>query len=906
MAEGEDTARADAQVASPPQSPAARWQVPLHVWFGVAGLVLAMILVFALDTSLPIGFNAAYLYSIAVIGAGLWRKRWIVIAAASLGIVLAGLAYFFKQESSESIPSSLVLYNRIGSAVVIGLTALMVVVFIGRGERLMTLARELAEAAEEREASEQLVTAVKRIVDIGMWTYDYAHPEIVDWSDEVALIHGRPPGTKPSPAEAFEHYAPDDRRRLAEAIELAAATGDPFMEEARLEMPDGTSKVILVLGKVILDAEGGRQRINGVVQDVTLWRDAESALSAQRRQYVQLVSAMPFIIWTANADGVVDFLNEAMVRYTGVPLEGLVGEGWARRVHPDDIERVWADWGEAIQRRKNYDTEFRLQNWAGEFRWHRVSAQPEFAADGSVLRWWGCAIDIHAVHVLRQKADEVARERDMVLESIADGVYTVDREWRFRYLNPAAETMLQRSAEDLIGKVVWDEFPAEVGTEFYRVFHRAMENHTVEFITMHSPTLGREFDVVMSPSDGGLTVFFRDTTELRRLHEQLAHAQRLESIGRLTGGIAHDFNNLLTVVIGGAEAIAADAALTDDAREMAELVLEASLRGAELTRRLLAFARRQPLEPRPVDVGSQLMSILPIIKRTLGEAVTVETSLQPDLPLVTIDPGQLENALLNLAINARDAMPDGGVITLAAEKAVIDEDHAATFGDVFPGTYVVVSVTDTGTGIDADLIPRLFDPFFTTKRLGEGSGLGLPMVWGFAKQSGGHVTVSSEVGKGSTFRLYLPLAASDATAAGDADDQPALMTARSGTILLVEDDPLVQRFAMEHLKATGFQVVAASSGPAALAALEAMDHVDLLFTDVIMPGGMSGKDLAEAVLAARPGTPVLYTSGYTENVILHNGRIDDDVSLLQKPYTGAQLVRRVTEVLASAREVGDD
>src|SRR5690606_20655790 len=227
MAEGEYGTRGEARVASP-STRAQKRPFPFHVCIGVAGLTIAMAAVLALDVSLPIGFNAAYLYSIAVIGAGLWRKRWIVIAAASLGIVLAGLAYFFKQESSESIPSSLVLYNRIGSAVVIGLTALMVVVFIGRGERLMTLARELAEAAAEREASEQLVTAVKRIADIGMWTHAYAHPEIVAWADEVALIHGSPPGTKPPPEQPLERYHRDDRRRLAEAIELAAATGEPF------------------------------------------------------------------------------------------------------------------------------------------------------------------------------------------------------------------------------------------------------------------------------------------------------------------------------------------------------------------------------------------------------------------------------------------------------------------------------------------------------------------------------------------------------------------------------------------------------------------------------------------------------------------------------------------------------
>jgi PAS domain S-box-containing protein len=902
MAEGERTAQMGVAERTTPVERASK-PIRLGVISGVAGLAFAMFLIFAVDISLPIGFNAAYLYAIAVIGAGLWRKQWIVLATTSLGVFLAIFAFFFKNETHDHIPTSLVLYNRIGSIVVITLTAMMVSVFIARGEKLMALAQELAEAAEDREASAQLVTAVKRIADIGMWSYDYSNPEVVDWSDEVAEIHGYPPGHKPSPQESLAGYDESDRDRIGTAIRDAASSGEPFMEEARMSLADGTRKVVLVMGKVMADAEGNPTRVNGVVQDVTLWRDAESALSAQRRRYAQLVRAMPFIIWTANANGEVDFVNEAMERYSGRSAEDLVGDGWASGVHEDDIERVWQQWAEAMESGGNYDTEFRIRSAEGEYRWHRVSAQPESGVDGTVIRWWGCAIDVHALFALRERADEVARERDMILESITDGVYTLDKEWRFRYLNPAAEVLVNRTSEELVGKVVWDEFPQEVAMPLYEIFHRAMENRTVEYFTNDSPSLERQFDIIVSPSENGLTVFFRDMTEIRRLNEQLAHAQRLESVGRLTGGIAHDFNNLLTVVIGGAEAIQGDPALSEESREMAGLVLEASQRGAELTHRLLAFARRQPLEPKSVDVTAQLMSVLPIIKRTIGEAVAVHTVFQRDLPLVTIDAGQLENALLNLAINARDAMPGGGTLTLEAETVVLGSTYATNHGEVAPGRYVVIAVTDTGTGIEPEVLPRLFDPFFTTKGLGEGSGLGLPMVWGFAKQSGGHVSVYSEVGEGTTFKLYLPLAGDAASVEEDDAPQPHGPQVTSGIILLAEDDHLVQRFAADHLRAHGFEVIAASSGPEALVELEKLEHIDLLFTDVIMPGGMSGRDLAEAVLELRPETPVLYSSGYTENVIIHNGRLDAGVSLLQKPYSGAQLIARVTEVMSAAQEV---
>jgi PAS domain S-box-containing protein len=901
MAEGERAAQAGwAEQALAERAPK---QLHWGVVAGVAGLALAMLVVFSVDVSLPIGFNAAYLYAIAVIGAGLWRKQWIVIATTALGVFLAVLAVFFKSEPAEHLPTSLVLYNRVGSIVVIVLTALMVSVFIARGEKVIALARELAAAAEERETSEQLVTAVKRVADIGMWSFDYSKPDVMEWSDEVAAIHGFPPAHRPSPEEALSDYEPEDRERIRAAIESSAKTGEPFMEEARMRLADGTAKVVLVMGKVLVGADGEPMRINGVIQDVTLWRDAESALSAQRRRYSQLVRSMPFIIWTANARGDVDFLNEAMERYTGRRAEDMVGDGWADSVHPDDVDRVWQQWWAAFGSHQTYDTEFRIRGADGVYRWHRVSAQPEFARGGQVVRWWGCAIDIDALFAIRARADEVARERDMILESITDGVYTLDREWRFRYVNPAAEVLVNRTAEELVGKVVWDEFPQEVAMPLYDIFHRAMNDRTVEYLTNDSPSLERQFDIVVSPSETGLTVFFRDMTEIHRLNEQLAHAQRLESVGRLTGGIAHDFNNLLTVVIGGAESIQGDPNLSDESREMAELVLEASRRGAELTHRLLAFARRQPLEPKPVDVSAQLLSVLPIIKRTIGEAVAVHTVFERDLPLVTIDASQLENALLNLAINARDAMPGGGTLTLEAEAVDVDENFATNHGEIAAGRYVVIAVTDTGTGIEPDVVPRLFDPFFTTKGLGEGSGLGLPMVWGFATQSGGHVSVYSELGEGTTFKLYLPLAGASASVESVGGPAPHRANVTSGVILLAEDDQLVQRFAADHLRSHGFEVVTASSGPEALAELEKLEHIDLLFTDVIMPGGMSGRDLAEAVVELRPQTPVLYSSGYTENVVIHNGRLDAGVALLQKPYSGPQLVARISEVLSAAKEV---
>jgi signal transduction histidine kinase/ActR/RegA family two-component response regulator len=382
-----------------------------------------------------------------------------------------------------------------------------------------------------------------------------------------------------------------------------------------------------------------------------------------------------------------------------------------------------------------------------------------------------------------------------------------------------------------------------------------------------------------------------------RLEDQLRQAQRLEAVGQLTGGVAHDFNNLLTVIIGNAGLLAAELQHDPDRRELAESTLSAAHRAAELTRRLLAFARLQNLEPRVTDVGDLVAGIDSLVRRTLGEHVEIVIVRRAALWPALVDPAQLESAILNLAINGRDAMPDGGRLVIEVANAYIGEDDPDRNIDVQPGPYVVVAVTDTGTGIAPEHLGRVFDPFFTTKEVGRGTGLGLSMVFGFVKQSGGHIKIDSEVGRGTTVTMYLPRATS---AAPVAPDEPAVIApGGSETILLVEDDDLVRRYAHDRLAALGYRVVTATDGREGLAVIRAREDIDLLFTDVIMPGGMSGPALAEAVRDIRPRLPILFTSGYSENAIVHGARLDPDVQLLAKPYGRADLARAIRVALAS-------
>ncbi|MEO8059181.1 MAG: ATP-binding protein [Burkholderiales bacterium] len=416
---------------------------------------------------------------------------------------------------------------------------------------------------------------------------------------------------------------------------------------------------------------------------------------------------------------------------------------------------------------------------------------------------------------------------------------------------------------------------------------------------IESPLPGGELGALMSGMNQTAQSLQQQRRDIDELDERLRRSQRLEAVGQLTGGVAHDFNNLLTVVIGNAELLVELSAGDPQQRALAEMILSAGQRGAALTQRLLAFARKQALSPRAVDTNQLVAGMDPMLRRTLGEHIEIEMIRAAGLWPALVDPGQLENGLLNLCLNARDAMPGGGRLTLETANARLDADYAARNGDVQPGAYVMLAVSDTGSGISAEHLKRVFEPFFTTKEVGKGTGLGLSMVYGFVKQSGGHISIYSEPGHGSTVKLYLPRApASESAVFAEAGQGSAMPLGGTGTILLVEDDEAVRQYALVQLRAFGYTVVEAANGPSAMAILQQRVDVDLLFTDVVMPGGMNGRALADAARALRPGLRVLYTSGYTENAIVHHGRLDEGARLLSKPYRRDELDRAVREALA--------
>ncbi len=387
--------------------------------------------------------------------------------------------------------------------------------------------------------------------------------------------------------------------------------------------------------------------------------------------------------------------------------------------------------------------------------------------------------------------------------------------------------------------------------------------------------------------------------------EALRQAQKMEAIGQLTGGVAHDFNNLLTVIMGGLETISRQAnelpqgSATGRIQRSAAMAAHAADRAATLTARLLAFSRRQPLDPKPIDPGRLVTGLADMLQRTLGETVALQTVIGAGLWRTLADPAELENALVNLAVNARDAMPDGGRLTIETSNAYLDDAYVASIAEpVAAGQYVLIAVSDTGSGMDADTLAQVFEPFFTTKEVGKGTGLGLSQVYGFVRQSGGHVRIYSEVGEGTTVKIYLPRLAGAATAAEFEVRAPTVADVRGDeTVLVVEDHEDLRAYSVSVLAEAGYRVLEANSGPEALALLERGSRVDLLFTDVVLPDGMDGRRLANEAARRNPRLKVLYTTGYTRNAIVHNGRLDPGVQLITKPFTSAELTAKVRQVL---------
>jgi PAS domain S-box-containing protein len=510
-----------------------------------------------------------------------------------------------------------------------------------------------------------------------------------------------------------------------------------------------------------------------------------------------------------------------------------------------------------------------------------------------------------------EEAGQIADILNSTFMSMADAVIVVDANGQVTLSNPAAHRLL--GPREQIGSDEWRKthllYLADGVTPFpphETPMRRTMRGETVynvEVVLRRSgdakPIYGIASGRPIRDSAGvlrGAVIIFRDVTVERDTERQLRQSQKMDALGQLTGGVAHDFNNILTVIMTTIEILADAVADRPELATIAQMIDDAAERGAALTQQLLAFARKQPLHPVRTDVNRLIMDAAKLLRPTLGEHMEIECVLPEATSPALVDPSQLSAALLNLAINARDAMPDGGKLTIASGNITLDATHADTQDDVKPGAYVMVTVSDTGIGIPETIRDKVFEPFFTTKGAGRGTGLGLSMVYGFVKQSGGHVKIHSEEGRGTTIKIYLPCADAQAE---DRTAVPPVAPSRGGreAILVVEDDALVRNNVIAQLESLGYSTFAAQDAVEAMALIESDHRIDLLFTDVVMPGVVDGHQLADQIVKRRPSIKVLYTSGYSENAIVHHGRLDPDVLLLPKPYRRTDLDRMVRRAL---------
>ncbi len=647
--------------------------------------------------------------------------------------------------------------------------------------------------------------------------------------------------------------------------------------------------------------------------DVTAGHDANVALRESEALFRSLAEVMPNHVWAATPDGALDWFNPRTYEYAGVAPGDLDGMGWTAMVHSEDLPRAAERWASAVTEGHPYEIEFRLRRADGLYRWHIARAAPVRDDDGTITRWIGANTDIedqkstaealaYLNATLESQVEERTRERDSLWAVSRDLFVIVGPDGAFKRVNPAWSTAFGQPPEGVAGAhfnaFVHPEDRPDVERRYARMIDKSEPATQFEARMRAADGAYRTISWAVVAVDGDLYASGRDVTEQRRTEDALRQSQKMEAVGQLTGGIAHDFNNLLTGISGSLQML--EARLRQGRVEAAPRYIEAAQgaakRAAALTQRLLAFSRRQTLDPRPVNLNRLIGDMEDLVRRTVGPGVEMEVVGAGGLWPTLVDPNQLENALLNLCINARDAMPDGGRITIETANKWLD-DRAASERELTPGQYVSLCVSDTGTGMTPEVIERAFDPFFTTKPLGAGTGLGLSMIYGFVRQSGGQVRIYSELGQGTTMCLYLPRYLGEAEEpAPTAASHPAY-GGHGETVLVVDDEAMIRMLVVDVLEGAGYGTIEAGDGAAGLRVLESNARVDLLVTDVGLPGGMNGRQLADAGRLLRPNLKVLFITGYAENAVIANGHLDASMQVITKPFAIEALGEKVRQMI---------
>jgi hypothetical protein len=706
----------------------------------------------------------------------------------------------------------------------------------------------------------------------------------------------------------------------------------PVTRHGRLE------QVYWTYGYSPIDQDDGIGGVLVVCRDVT--RDYLAAAALREREAELARVQQIGMIGGLEVDLRTGFRNRRSPEYLqihGLPPDAAneSHEDWVRRIHPEDRDATEKKFRDAVAGKvRDYTAQYRIIRPSdGELRWISVKSTIERDANGRAIRLVGAHADVTeqvmADQALRQseerfrtladqlaelnatlaqRVEEKTRERDRIWNVSQDLLVVADRNGVWRTVNPAWTRTLGWSEAELLNRTSeWLEHPDDEGITRAEVGKLGEAETTVRFESRfrHKDGSYRWLSWTgVSDVDHNYAVA-RDVTaekaaaeRLKATEEALLQSQKMEAVGQLTGGIAHDFNNLLTGIVGSLDLLQTrlNQGRTDNVARYINAAMTSANRAAALTHRLLAFARRQPLIPKSVDANQLVVSLEDLLRRTIGETIDLAIVAADDLWGTLCDPNQLESALLNLAINARDAMPDGGKLTISTANARLDGVTADTPALV-PGDYIRIDVTDTGTGMSAEVAARAFDPFFTTKPIGQGTGLGLSMIYGFARQSNGHVTIDSKIKQGTSVKLYLPRHHGDAATEHESAVKAAEYSATGETVLVVEDEPVVRAVILEMLGEQGYRTLEAVDGPAGLRILRNPERIDLLVTDVGLPG-MNGRQLADQARETRPDLKILFITGYAESVAIADGFLQPGMEMITKPFDLDNLSQRIRSMVS--------
>jgi PAS domain S-box-containing protein len=721
---------------------------------------------------------------------------------------------------------------------------------------------------------------------------------ILSWNSGAETLYGYK--AEEMVGQPISRLAPSDRPYEIPQILERLQHGERIVHyETERIRKDGRRIEASLTMSPIHDSTGSIVGASVIARDITEQRQAEAVLRESEQRFRNMADAAPVMIWVAGPDKLFTFLNKTWLDFTGRTMEQELANGWVSGVHPEDRDRYNEAFCSSFNARRSFQIECRLRRADGEFRWMLCTGVPRFDPAGVFAGYIGSDIDITNLQS-EERFRQLAENIDQVFWMVDLGTK------RFLYVSPAFEKVWGCSSADLYRNRNW----------LAETVHPEDRDHFLAFREKQISETAEELYRIVRPDGSIRWVYDRgfpirdaegklyrvagiaeDVTAHREMEEQLCQA-KMEAVGRLAGGIAHDFNNLLTI-IGGYSQMLLDGTPTEDSRrERLEQIVSAANRAGALTKQLLAFSRQHLVEPKLVNINHLLTNMEALLRRIMGESITIETSLLSEVGYIRVDPHQLEQVVMNLAANARDAMPNGGLFRI--ETTMAEAAEMQTEGSLGgPGKCVELRISDSGCGMDKLTLERAFEPFFTTKGVGKGTGLGLSTVYGIVRQNQGTISVNSKPGQGTVFELRFP------TAEGEVETELPmnlpLKTAATETVLLVEDEPAVRGLVREALEQFGYAVLEAADGYEALRVIEHQKSmIHLLLTDVIMPL-MNGHELAMRVKSMRPDIKVIYMSGYTDDTLAFHGITQTEIDVIQKPFTQSELREKLQAVLAAEK-----